>query len=91
MGSGDRPRFHTYGETIKNLQAKAGRGLAGVVLPDILEAEEMTMNLQELAVTGGMKPDYLAKAKLHGVRLLLHLELETNYRGNRKTQRRMLR
>jgi len=38
-----------------------------------------------------MKPDYLAKVKLHGERFVLHLEIETNYRGNRKMQRRMLR
>jgi len=91
MGNDDRPRFHAYDETIKNLQLKDGRGLASVVIPEILEAEEVTMNLQELVMTGVMQPDYLAKVKLHGERFLLHLEFETNYRGNRKMQRRMLR
>jgi len=91
MGSEDRPRFHTYDETIKNLQVKDGRGLASLVLPDIIEAEEVMVDRQELAMASMERPDYLARVKLRGERFLLHVEFETNFRSNREMQRRMLR
>jgi predicted transposase YdaD len=91
MGNLDLPRAQAYDETIKNLQLKDSRALASLVIPQILEAEELELQPQEWPMAYLGRPDYVAKVRLHGKRFLLHLEFETDYRDDREMQRRMLR
>jgi hypothetical protein len=91
MGNQGQPRAQAYDEAIKNLQLKDGRALASLVIPELLEAEELVLQPQEWSMADLVKPDYVAMVKLHGERFLLHLEFETNYRDDREMQRRMLR
>ena len=87
----NEPRYHTYDETIKNLEYKDCQALASLAIPNIDEADEVVLSLYELSMADMKKPDYLAKIKLNGESFLLHIEFESSYKSNLEMQRRMIR
>lgn len=85
------PRVHVYDETIKNLEIKDCKALAGLAFPNIDEADDILLQFAELAMTDMKKPDYVAKIRFSEQWFILHMEFESNYRSNREMQKRMLR
>ena len=87
----NKPREHVYDETIKNLEIKNCKALAGLAFPNIDEADDILLQFAELAMTDMKKPDYIAKVRFGEKWFILHIEFESNYKSNREMQKRMLR
>lgn len=87
----EKSRYQAYDETIKNLEQKDFKGLASLAIPDIDEADDVSLSMYELSMADMKKPDYVVKMKLHGEHFILHMEFESAYKSNKEMQRRMLR
>jgi hypothetical protein len=87
----DSPRNQAYDETIKNLELKDCKTLASLAIPEIEEAEELDLKFAELSMADMNKADYIAKVNLNGEKFILHMEFESNFKGNSEMIKRMLR
>lgn len=59
----NKPREHIYDETIKNLESKDCKALAGLAFPNIDDADDILLQFTELAMTDMKRPDYVAKIR----------------------------
>jgi hypothetical protein len=84
-----KPREQIYDETIKNLEIKDCKALAGLAFPNIDEADDILLQFAELAMADMKRPDYIAKIRFGDQWFILHMEFESNYRSNREMQKRM--
>lgn len=84
-------RPQAYDETIKILEKKDHRGIAEFILPDVKNAEEITLEHTKLSIPDLREVDYLAQVKLNQENFILHIEFESAYRSNAEMQKRMLR
>ena len=60
----EKSRYQAYDETIKNLEQKDFKGLASLAIPDIDEADDVSLSMYELSMADMKKPDYVVKMKL---------------------------
>lgn len=73
-------RPQAYDETIKILEQKDHRGIAEFILPDLRDADEITLQQIKLSIPDLREVDYLAQIKLNRENFILHIEFESAYR-----------